>query len=316
MRQIAKRSHHATTSRPVSFFSRAFFLPSFLPSSSFLLLIFYPDRLPCLAYNQCRAMKLFRCLLTQSNARLCHPDDFEKTEFMMLGVHAIVSGFAMPIGFNIEPIILSTVLQAANNFHLHENNHLLGGNLRNWNLYNYIAIMRLLLPLCARGLSYHKMLHRISYLEYTFQLRNTITLYRNKNFPVSHKQSFSEVYLFFHALRENFPDNTISKRLSVYLSPAFYLSSSFFALTHFILEIIIMSQKNTILFQRNTDIYLSMIGNIINIIICDRYHHCNYFHYRHSDLKSFILYNLIWICFSCEYRLSIILFLLFLFVKT
>lgn len=84
-----------------------------------------------------------------------------------------------------------------NNFHLRENNRLLGGNLRNWNLYNYIAIMRLLLSLCAHGLSYHKMLHRISCLEYTFQLRNAITLYRNKNFLIPCKQSFSGVYLFF-----------------------------------------------------------------------------------------------------------------------
>lgn len=133
--------------------------------------------------------------------------------------------------FYIEPIILSAVLWAANNSHLRENNRLLGGNLRNWNLYNYIAIMRLLLPLCARGLSYHKMLHRISYLEYTFQLRNAITLYRNKNFPVPRKQSFSGVYLFFHAAR-NFPDNTISKRASVYLSSAFCVSSSSFFFLH------------------------------------------------------------------------------------
>lgn len=143
---------------------------------------------------------------------------------------AIVNGFAISadavIGFISSPIILSTVSRAANNFHLGENNRLLGGNLRNWNLYNYIAIMRLLLPFCARGLSYHKMLHRTSYLEYiyTFQLRNAITLYHNKNLPVPCKQSFSGgFFLFFHAARENFLDDTISKRLFVYLPFAFYV---------------------------------------------------------------------------------------------
>lgn len=47
------------------------------------------------------------------------------------------------------------------------------------------------------------MLHRISCLEYTFQLRNVITPCCNKDSLVSRKQSFSGVYpFFFYCARE------------------------------------------------------------------------------------------------------------------
>jgi len=78
MRQIAKRSHHATS--PVPFLSSLAHF-SLLPSK------FYSSSTPIsylLPTTECRA-KLFQRLSTQSDARPCRLDDFERTKFMILG---------------------------------------------------------------------------------------------------------------------------------------------------------------------------------------------------------------------------------------
>lgn len=189
MRQIAKRSHHATSVPFLSSLASFSFLPPRFSSSSLPIGYLPPTTNVAQSFpdvsrrNQTHDSVI--SMISRERNWWCSVASVRS----LMGSRSARCYYR----FYIEPIIFSAVLQIANNFHLHENNRLLGGNLRNWNLYNYIAIMRLLLPLCTRGLSYHKMLHRIFCLEYTFQLRNTITLYHNKTFLVPRK-SFSDVF--------------------------------------------------------------------------------------------------------------------------